>query len=370
MKFYCKQEDLLNEISYAMDFTQQKNSLSILSNIFLETKDDVLKIRATDTSSGFTTQIPVQTEEEGSTLVYGEKFLDILRLLPNSSILFEQTNNVLKISPEDTSVKFNSTLKVLDPSDFPSLESAEENSFFTIGQKAFISMADQTSFAVGTDESRQFLCGLFLERSKKGMNLVATDSRRLSIVERTFSEQIPNFQSILIPVKFFTELKKLAPGDGVMDLSINDHLIFAKVGKRLFYSTLIKSTFPEYRRVIPQQQTNHCILKTKEMIDAIKRVAVSIDSKICKIYLDIQNGQITLFSEGNEIGDAKETLDCVYEGKETTICLNYNYLMTPLKVMEGETFSFNFTDAIHPITLCPEGEHDYFHLIMPMQPGL
>ena len=28
MKFYCKQEDILNEISYAMDFTQQKNSLS------------------------------------------------------------------------------------------------------------------------------------------------------------------------------------------------------------------------------------------------------------------------------------------------------------------------------------------------------
>jgi len=42
MKFYCKQEDILNEISYAMDFTQQKNSLSILSNIYLETKDDIL----------------------------------------------------------------------------------------------------------------------------------------------------------------------------------------------------------------------------------------------------------------------------------------------------------------------------------------
>lgn len=370
MKFYCKQEDILNEIAFAMDFTQQKNSLSILSNIYLETKDDILTIRSTDTASGFTTQIPVQTVEEGSTIVFGEKFLDTLRLLPNTTILFAQKDNVLKISPEDSTVKFNSTLKVMDASDFPELESADADSFFTIGQKAFITMSDQTSFSVGTDETRQFLCGLYLEKSPVGMNMVATDSRRLSLVERKFSENIPDFKPVIIPVKFFNELKKLAPGDGVMDLCIKEHIIFAKIAKRFFYTTLIKSAFPDYRRVIPQQQTHHCTLKIKDTIDAIKRVAVSIDSRVCKIYLEIAPNQMTLFSEGNEIGDAKETLDCQYDGETTTICLNYIYLVSPLKVMEGETFTFNFTDPLHPVTLCPEGEHDYFHLIMPMQPGV
>lgn len=370
MKFYCKQEDILNEIAYAMDFTQQRNSLSILSNIYLATKDDVLTIRATDTASGFTTQIPVQTVEEGSTIVFGEKLLDTLRLLPNVNILFDQKDNMLKISPEDSPIKFSSSLKVMDASEFPMLETNGDTPFFTIGQKAFISMADQTSFSVGTDESRQFLCGIYLEKSTVGMNMVATDSRRLSLVERKFSEQIPDFKPVIIPVKFFTELKKLAPGDGVMDLCIKDTIIFAKIAKRFFYTTLIKSTFPEYRRVIPQQQPNHCTLKIKEMIDAIKRVSVSIDSKVCKIYLQIDPDQMTLFSEGNELGDAKEVLECQYSGPSTTICLNFNYLMSPLKVMEGETFTFNFSDALHPITICPEGEHDYFHLIMPMQPSV
>lgn len=371
MKFLCNQADILNEIAFAMDFAQQRNALSIFSNIYLEAKGDVLTIRSTDTTSGFESEIPVQTEEEGSTLVYGTTLLETLRLLPkDSSISFEMKNNVLRIKPEDSKIKFSSSLKVMEATDFPPLERNGETPFFTIGQKAFASMSDQTSFAVSTDESRAFLCGLYLEKSATGMNMVATDSRRLSICERKFSEAIPDFKPVIIPVKFFAELKKLAPMDGVMDLAISETCIFAKIGKRYFYNTLIKNSFPEYRRVIPQTQTHHATLKISEMLDAINRVSVSIDSKICKMYMELAPGQLTLFSEGNQYSDAKETLDCSYEGEQVTICVNFTYLKNPLKVMEGESFTFNFTDPIHPITLCPEGEHDYFHLVMPMQPGL
>jgi DNA polymerase-3 subunit beta len=64
MKFYCKQQDILTEIVFSMDFTQQRSSLSILSNIYLEAKNNTLLIKATDNATGFTTQIPAQTVEE------------------------------------------------------------------------------------------------------------------------------------------------------------------------------------------------------------------------------------------------------------------------------------------------------------------
>jgi DNA polymerase-3 subunit beta len=370
MKFYCKQQDILTEIVFSMDFTQQRSSLSILSNIYLEAKNNTLLIKATDNATGFTTQIPAQTEEEGSTTVYGEKFLEILRLLPSDAdILFETQDRQLTITPQGENIKFKSTLRVIDGAEFPMMENPGDVPFFTLGQKPFIGMADQTLFSVSTDETRHYLCGLYLEKTAVGLNLIATDGRRLSIVERKFSEQIPEFKPIIIPTKFFTELKKLSTGEGTFDLCIKENVIFAKIGNRFFYSTLIKGQYPDYRRVVPQNQTSHCLISVKEMVDAIKRVSVAIESKVCKLYLQISKDELTLYSEENELGAASEKIPCEYEGETCTISLNYQYILAPLKVMEGEKFTLNFTTPSRAITLCPEGEHDYFHLVMPMQPN-
>jgi DNA polymerase-3 subunit beta len=369
MKFYCNQQDILNEIAFSMDFTQQRNSLSILSNVYLETRNNTLTIKATDTMMGFSTQIPVETVEEGNTTIFGEKFLDILKLLPNTKIAFETKDKMMTIVPEDSEVNFNSSLRIIDGSEFPALESNGDNPFFTVGQNAFISMADKTIFAVCTDDTRHYLCGLYLEKNETGMNLVATDGRRLSMVSRKFEEDIPDFKPILIPQKFFLELKKISTGEGPLDLCILENIIFAKIGTRFIYSTLVKGTYPDYRRVIPPEQQYHCTIKTKDMVDAIKRVSVSIENKDSKLYLDLHTNEIRLFSDENEFGKATERIDCIYEGDDCTICLNYQYLLSPLKVMESETFTLNFTNPTKAVTICPVGDFDYFHLVMPMQSG-
>ena len=105
MKFYCKQQDILNEIVYSMDFTQQRSSLSILSNIYLETRNNILIIKATDNAAGFSTQIPVETKEEGNTTVYGEKFLEILRLLPSDANIMASTAKMGELGPQMEAIK-------------------------------------------------------------------------------------------------------------------------------------------------------------------------------------------------------------------------------------------------------------------------
>jgi DNA polymerase-3 subunit beta len=47
--------------------------------------------------------------------------------------------------------------------------------------------------------------------------------------------------------------------------------------------------------------------------------------------------------------------------------MNYSYLETPLRVMDGEYFTISFTKATMAVTVKPDPEMDYFHIIMPMQ---
>ena len=367
MKFVCNKEAILTEIIYAMDFTSQRNSLSITSNVYLETFKDRLLIRATDQKQGFSTEIAVETKEEGKTTVFCEKFLNILRSLPDAPIEFTAQDGMFGIKPTGQSIDFK--LRTVGAEEFPPLEEAGTAPYFSISQKAFSDMANQTIFAISEDETRYFLCGLYLERNASGMNLVATDGRRLSLVERTFEEGLPMFSSIIIPPKFFTELKKLSTDEGMLELSISDSLLFTKIGNRTFYTTLIKGQYPNYRRVIPESQSYTCTMRIQDMLDALKRVSLLVENKAKRIFLDISEAGVLLTSDESEAGEAKEIIACQYEGPDSKVSLNYTYLLNPLKVMEGEYFSINFTKPTKAMTVKPENNRDYYHIIMPMQPN-
>jgi len=119
MKFACQKNMLLKEIVLALDFTSQRNTLSIVSNVLLETHANTLIIRATDQKVGFTTEVPVETIEEGSTTVFCDKFLGILRALPDETIIFEESGDKLLIHPEKKSIDFE--LRTISADKYPSL---------------------------------------------------------------------------------------------------------------------------------------------------------------------------------------------------------------------------------------------------------
>ncbi len=307
MKFVCTKETILTEIIYAMNFTSQKNALSITSNVFFQTKGSSLSIKATDTKVGFSTEIR-----------------------------FTSSNGTFAIKPEAQGIDFK--LRTITSDEFPALERGDDLTYFTVEQKAFTEMIDQTYFAAAEDDSRQFLNGVFLER-----------------------------QAIIIPTKFLIELRRLASGEGTLRLSITDKLLFSIVGNRVFYTTLIKGDYPNYRRVIPESQRYQATMRIQDMLDALKRVSLLVENKARRVYLDISEAGALLTSDENESGEAKEIIACQYEGPESRISLNYTYLMTPLKVMDGEYFTLNFTEPTRALTVVPDGERDYLHLIMPMQ---
>ena len=105
------------------------------------------------------------------------------------------------------------------------------------------------------------------------------------------------------------------------------------------------------------------------MLDALKRVSLLVENKAKRIFLDISEAGVLLTSDESEVGEAKEIIACQYEGPDSKVSLNYTYLVNPLKAMEGEYFSINFTEPTRAMTVTPDSNRDYFHIIMPMQPN-
>ena len=112
MKFRCNKNSILNEISTAQGIISSRNNLSILSNVLLEAGNGSLCIKATDLKIGFETVIPVDVEEPGSTTVFCDKLLGVLRTFPEGDVIFtlEGDNFIIDSEYEDSNVKLGNPL--------------------------------------------------------------------------------------------------------------------------------------------------------------------------------------------------------------------------------------------------------------------
>jgi DNA polymerase-3 subunit beta len=363
MKFTCERNILLKEISIAQEIIASKNVISILSNIFLEAKDDILTIKATDLKVNFETTVPVTVIEPGPATVFGDKFLGILSSAPEGEIEFEQIENKIKIK---TSVKrANFQLKSMASDKFPEFPVSSAG-FFKMPIKNFKEMINQTVFSVSDDETRFFMNGVYFEKNEGKLAMVATDGRRLAYIEKEESA-VNDFTGIIIPPKILNIITKRAGDEGLIEISVTDKIIFVRFGVYYLSSVLIEGQFPNYRKVIPETQTKSLSINRVEMLDALRRVSLLVEQKSHRIFLGLKPGVMEIYSEEGEIGDAKEEIPCKYDGEEISLALNYRYIEEPFKVITTEEICICFTEPSKAITIVPVPKTDFFHIVMPMQ---
>ncbi len=364
MKFISERNVLLKEVSIAQEIISVKNAMSILSNVLLEVHDGFLTIKATDLKVAFETKIPVSGSVNGVTTVFCEKLLGILRSLPDREIEFEVRDGKLTIKPVGTSIDFQ--LKSISSDKFPEIKDGDNLTWFALPQADVLEMIGQTIFSVSDDETRYYMNGVYLERKGDNIVMVATDGRRLSYIEKA-ATGLPEFNGIIVPPKALNLIRKLASGQGTMNLAISDKQLHVQFDNQKIQSNLIEGQFPNYSRVIPESQSFTIGLKKDDFSEALKRVSLLAEQKAKRIYLTVSEGNLMVNTEESEMGMAKEEIACEYQGPLTTMALNYMFLTDPLRVLTGDRITLEFTDPKKAMTLRTDPRKDFFHVVMPMQ---
>jgi DNA polymerase-3 subunit beta len=365
MKFTCEKNVLLKEIAMAQEIISSKNAISILSNIYLETKNDSLVIKATDMKINFETRVPVTVWEEGATTVFGDKFFGILNSIPDGELEFDQSDAKIVIKPSLKKMRFQ--LKSTTSDKFPEFSAPGNTDFFELPIKDFKDMIEQTVFAISDDETRYFMNGVFFEKRDEKLVMVATDGRRLAYIEKEVGVGIKDFSGVIVPPKILNIITKRAGDEGLVTISITDKIIFIKFGSYQLSSVLIEGQFPNYQRVIPENQQYSFSANRFELLDALKRVSLLVEQKSRRVYFGISSEKMSISSEESDIGSAEEEIYCKYEGEEVSIALNYRYIEEPLRAMSEDEFCVCFTEPSKVITIKSVPEKNYFHILMPMQ---
>lgn len=370
MKFTFDRDSMLKEVSIAQEIISTKNANSILSNILINVQDNRLLIKATDLKINYETQIPVQVFEEGSTTIYCDKFLGILNALPSGEIEFNQDISneqsiMVKINTLDKKNKFE--MRSMSQEKFPDFFSADNVPYFEVSSKEIKEMIAQTYFAVSEDETRYFMNGVYFEKKGDNLNLVSTDSKRLSFASKKVLAGISDFPSAIVHPKILNIVLKHAPEEGNIFVAVVDRMIFFKFGNYKFGAVLLDGNFPNYQPVIPEHQEHSFQVEKNDLVNALKSVSQMVDKKAGRIYFNISDGILKISSAQADFGSADAEIPCKYAGEEYTIAMNYRYVEEPLRGINTDVITFEFTEEMKAVTMRPEPASDYLHIIMPMQ---
>ncbi len=362
MKIECDKNILLKGISTVQNAISTRSTLPILSNMLLETKKDGLTIIGTDLDIGVITTIPVKITTPGSITVPAKKFLDIIKELPESVITISvKKNNMVHIICENSQFKIMGIPK----DDFPKLPKFEDKDTIILDQPLLKTMLDMTSFAISRDETRYILNGVHIIINKNSIQMVATDGRRLALIEREIELPKNIDKKVIIPAKTVQELHRNLKEEGKVSISFGSNQIMFNLGDSLIISRLIEGEFPSYEQVIPKESKDKVVIDRERFLLAAKRASLLTSQDSQAIKIDVAKGKMVISKHSPDIGEAREEVDINYGGSALSIGFNPSYLIDVLKNLSEQSISFELENPEKPGVIRTKDK--YVYVVLPMQ---
>jgi DNA polymerase-3 subunit beta len=370
MKLSMERAHLLKSLNHVHRVVERRNTIPILSNILLKADGGDLKLKATDLDLEALEAVPAVVEEPGSTTVPAHMLYDIVRKLPDGSEVVIEGSTDKGITVRAGRSRFQ--LQCLPESDFPDLTAGTFSHTFTMKAGALKHLIERTQFAISTEETRYYLNGIYLHTTEANGNVhlvtVATDGHRLAKTEMQAPEGADGMPGIIIPRKAVGEIFKLLDQpDEEVKVELSDAKIRLSFGSVVLTSKLIDGTFPDYGRVIPQNNDKTMEVDRAAFSSAVDRVSTVASERGRAVKLSLSNGNLVLSVNNPDSGSATEELSVNYEGDDLDIGFNSRYLLDIAGQLESDVANFRLADSGSP-TLIQESEHsDTLYVLMPMR---
>jgi DNA polymerase-3 subunit beta len=361
MKLKVEKSILISGIQTVQNVIISKSSLPILSNILIETQNDALRLTATDLDIGITCVIPVNIQEPGAVTVPAKRFSDIIKELPGNSVsITTKKNNQVNIETDLCQFK----IMGLAREEFPKLPEFKDREALRLEQPVLKEMLTLTSFSVSVDETRYILNGILFKVNKNGVTLVATDGKRLAIVEKKLNFPVNQEMSMIIPLKTIHELNRNLKEEGELSVILGSNQVLFDLGGIVVISRLIEGEFPDYKQVIPPASENKVRVKKEDLLLAVKRAALLSTPDYQAVKLEIFRNKLVVSKSTPDVGESREELTVVYQGKELAIGFNPNYLIDVLKNLDEESLDIELADSEKPGVIRING---YTYIVLPMR---
>jgi len=356
---------LLKPLQAVSGIVERRHTLPILSNVLLEQRGGLLYVTATDLEMQITAKSELNVAGEQAITVGARKLQDLLRALPDESLLHVDPG-ASRLTLKSGKSRFN--LQTLPAADFPRIAmSAEQKQSIALAQRDLRRMLRLVEFAMAQQDIRYYLNGMLLVLEGDKLIAVATDGHRLSYACMVIGGARER-QEVILPRKTVQELSKLlSDSEEPINIDLLANQIRFRFGSIELISKVIDGKFPDYNRVIPTGYTRNCQLARIDLLQALQRAAILANEKFRGVRLVLADKSLKIVCTNSEQEEAEEELETGYSGEPLDIAFNINYVLDVLVNLADSDVTLSFGDGTSSALITVPDRDDYKYVVMPMR---
>lgn len=353
----------LDALKQVQNVADSKNTLPILANVKMEAKDGKVTMCATNLDVTVISTVDCEVVEAGVTTL-PVKLLAI--------VIGKMVEGPINMKVDD---KFRATLtggsavyhlSGLDPAEFPTLPKSEDGKTIIMPQAVMKEVIRKVIYAASKDDTRRTLKGILMSFKDGKATTVATDGRRLSLVEVEVDSAKGNDMDVILPPIGIAELVRSLSSTGDIELKVEKSQMSFTFGNVKIYSKLFDDAYPNYHQVIPKNNDKRVTVDRKMLMDAIDRVSVLSDPTTnASVRMVFDAGMMTIQSATEDIGEARDSLPVKYDGEKVEICFNPFYVIDPLKALDDDEVFIELLDGHSPIAI--KASIPFIGVVMPLR---
>lgn len=370
MKFIISSTLLLKNLQSIQGVINTNNTLPILDDFLFELKDDSITITSSDLETTMRVTIrPDMSEESGSIAIPAKILVETLKTFPDIPVAFSIDPDTLMIEISAGEGKYKLSGHKSD--EYPHTPMLEDTTAITIDSRLLSQAINKTLFATGNDELRMVLSGVFCELSPDDVTFVATDAHKLVKYRRTDLKSADS-ASFILPKKPMNLLKNILSSQEVpVTIEYNKTNAFFSFSNIHLICRLIDGKYPNYDAVIPKENPNRLTIDRHALLTTIRRVSIFANQSTHQIRFKVSGQELILSAEDIDFSnEAKERLNCSYNGEDMEIGFNSKFLLEMLNNIETEEISLEMSAPNRAGILTPlnneNKDEDILMLVMPV----
>jgi len=363
MKIVCSKANLLNGVNVVSKAVPAKTSMSILQCILIKAEKGVISLTANDTELGIETIIEGSIIEEGIIALDAKFFSEIVRKLPDNQVELESDERFVTTIKCDKAV-FNLIGK--DGEDFTALPKISKNNNVIVSELTLREVIRQTIFCLADNNANHMMSSELFEIKNDVLKVVALDGYRIAFRKVNLKNSYPDIK-VIIPGKTLNEISRIVSGDANKDVVIyfeKNHVLF-ELENTTIVSRLVEGQYFNYEQMLNTDYETKIHTNKKDLYESIDRGTLLLREGESKpIVFDVKDNVINL-SIKTMVGEMKEDVSSVKNGKDLAIAFRPKFFLDVLKVLEEEEIDMYMINAKSPCIIRNE-DGSYVYFILPV----
>ncbi len=371
IELLVNKKDVLEPLAQLQSIVDRKSNITIIHNVLLVTKDDLLEISATDLEINIKANVKCKVKNHGQITVNAKTLFEIIKEFPSDNLIFFEMDNFwIKITGNNEEIEYK--IAGLPADNFPTFPAPQNEVIIEIETEILKEMIDRTITMIAIEDQGKkialngILCENITIDGGSFLRMVSSNGYRLSMIDKQIIFKNNLDKQIIFSKKGANELKKLCDTSERLDIGVEDNFCYIKNDKYELNIRLIEDKFPDYRLIIPTNFSKIITINKTDLLNCLRRLVILTDDIYSSVAVTFENNKIILETINTKVGMAKETIKIDYTDENLKMIWNGRDLISILSLIKSNEINLKINTTKTPCVITERDNNDYLALFMPI----